>query len=237
MQAMEIVVDKRPLSSTLLGCSAATIGGVALFVTAPVPAPTGVEGVVKPLIDRLLGVLSMLKPSGLPHQAWLAGVPGEALAFAGAFFFALHVWRCTKIISDGDRSKTQDFAFALAGGQAILVVAFAAAFSYFDSVQSWDVQMAFFGRLGMSLWVQIAACGALCTGLPAILELFAFKVVDPAAAALIYCTIPLWGTCLSVIFLGDSFGLQSSIGGLIILAASMGPSVLEMSSTKDGEGK
>eukprot|EP00913_Durusdinium_trenchii_P014012 g13157.t1 len=65
-------------------------------------------------------------------------------------------------------------------------------------------------------------------GLPAVVELFAFKYVGPAIASLIYCTIPLWGTVLSMIFLNEKLGPQAIFAAVIILLSSFAPSLLEL---------
>eukprot|EP00438_Fugacium_kawagutii_P033870 Skav201115 [mRNA] locus=scaffold185:369419:374706:+ [translate_table: standard] len=76
--------------------------------------------------------------------------------------------------------------------------------------------------------LQILACGVLCTGLPAVVELFAFNYVGPAVASLIYCTIPLWGTFLSVIFLDEKLGPQAIFAAGIILICSFAPSLMDL---------
>lgn len=232
VQALEFAFDKKPISPTVAFFALGTIAGIALFVT----APSGEEGILKFLADRL-NIFNLLAPvPKMPHEALLAGAPGEALALAGAGFFALHVWRCNRIISDGDSSGKVDeseFELAIAAAQSLLATLLCAAFSFLDSPYPLSQQLDVLNRLDSGIWLQIFACGAICTGAPAILELYAFKVVDPALSSLIYCTIPLWGTVLGVIFLKEAISLQAIVGGIIILVCSLTPSILEIMGNKD----
>jgi len=135
-------------------------------------------------------------------------------------------------VERGDKeasASSGSFTFALGATQCILVACLCAVLAYFDSPYTTvEAQVAVLERLGATLWPQILACGMLCTGLPAVVELFAFEVVSPEIASLIYCTIPLWGTVLGVICLKETLGAQSIIAGVIILCCSLAPSVLQI---------
>lgn len=241
VQVLELVIDRKPLSPLVAGCSVGTTLGIALFVTAPGSGVSGLDSPLKPLVERMLNFFPLLAPSPkLPHEVLLAGVPGEALALLGAVIFAVHVWRCNRIVAEGDRTgrlSSDDFALALAAAQCIVTTLICMGLSFVDSPYPLGEQVAVLKRLGTEEWVRIAACGVLCTGLPSVLELFAFKVVDPAVTSLIYCTIPLWGTSLGVIFLHDSFGVQSIVAGLLILVCSLAPSAIDIFRAKQAEAK
>jgi len=228
VQALQIVVDKKPFVPFVGACSLGTLGGIALFAT----APGGGENPLAPLIERILNFFPLLaQHPRLPHEALLSGVPGEALALGGVFFFAVHVWRSNAVVSEGDKTgelKGDDFEVGLASVQLVVATALCILWSFFDSPFTTSEQFTVLQRLDVNAWGQIAACGVLCTGIPALLELFAFKFVEPAIASLIYCTIPLWGTMLGVFFLHDSFGPQSIAAGLIILSCSFAPSAVEL---------
>jgi len=229
VQALEVLVDGKPLRPVVAASSAGVLGGLWLFAT----APGGVKNPVSSLVDRVLGLFPFLQPQALPlpHEAVLGSVPGEVLAVLGAALFGTHVWRCNAILAgskDVEESVGEDFELALAVVQVFVVTLLCFGFSVLDSPYSLERQLHTIERLDLRVWLQIMACGVVCTGLPSVLELFAFKVVPPAVASLIYCTIPLWGTVLGVIFLHDALGPQSIAGGAVILASALGPSIVDL---------
>eukprot|EP00416_Gambierdiscus_australes_P034283 CAMPEP_0171109480 /NCGR_PEP_ID=MMETSP0766_2-20121228/70800_1 /TAXON_ID=439317 /ORGANISM="Gambierdiscus australes, Strain CAWD 149" /LENGTH=521 /DNA_ID=CAMNT_0011571219 /DNA_START=16 /DNA_END=1581 /DNA_ORIENTATION=- len=235
VQALEVLVDKQPLRPVVMASSVGVIGGLALFTTAPGAA--AVSQVSQPLlINRVLGFLRTLapQPKPLPHELLLANVPGEALALLGAAIFGVHVWRCNRIINAAQR-EGKEIELELATVQVVVTTLLCFGLSTLDSPYPLGEQLLAVERLRTETWLQIAACGVLCTGLPSLLELFAFKVVDPAIASLIYCTIPLWGTLLGVVFLKDALGPQSMAGGLLIFLAALAPSITDMMSGKARE--
>lgn len=231
VQILELVVDGKQFSPFVALCSAGTFAGIALFVSAPSLAEES-------LFERFWNILKMIAPQGgpLPHEAILKGVPGEALAIIGAFLFAVHVYRSNRLIEEGDptgRVSGTDFAVGLAAVQLAAAAVICIVASAIDSPYSTAEQLRIAGRLQPRIWEEILVCGVLCTGLPAVVELFAFNYVGPAVASLIYCTIPLWGTFLSVIFLNEKLGLQAITAAAIILLCSFAPSLRELATESE----
>jgi len=93
-------------------------------------------------------------------------------------------------------------------------------FALLDSSVSVAEQLAALSQLRTDVWICALASGTVCTALPQTLELFALRVTPPAQAALIYCTIPVWGTALSVAFLGEPLTAQALAGGCLIVLCS-----------------
>lgn len=231
VQILELVVDGKQFSPFVALCSAGTFAGIALFVSAPSLAEES-------LFERFWNILKMIAPQGgpLPHEAILKGVPGEALAITGAFLFAVHVYRSNRLIEEGDptgRVSGTDFAVGLAAVQLATAAVICIVASAIDSPYSAAEQLRIAERLQPRIWEEILVCGVLCTGLPAVVELFAFNYVGPAVASLIYCTIPLWGTFLSVIFLNEKLGLQAITASAIILLCSFAPSLRELATESE----
>lgn len=229
VQALEVAVDGQPLRPAVAASSVGVFAGLWIFAT----APGGAENPVGTLVNRVLGLFSSLMQQSkpLPHEAVLGGVPGEVLAVLGAALFGVHVWRCNRIVagSEGQEGPAKgDFELSLAAVQIFVVTLLCFVFSTLDNPYSLDRQLNAVARLSPGVQLQVAACGILCTGLPSVLELYAFKVVPPAVASLIYSTIPLWGTVLGVIFLKDALGPQSIAGGAVILASALGPSLSDI---------
>eukprot|EP00435_Cladocopium_sp_Y103_P010908 s1710_g2.t2 len=233
VQILEFVVDGKQFTPFVALCSAGTFAGIALFVSAPSLAEAQ-----KNLFERFWNILKMIAPQAgpMPHEAILKGVPGEALAITGAFLFAVHVYRSNRLIEKGDltgRVSDNDFAVGLAAVQLAVAAVICIVASAIDSPYSPAEQLRIAERLRPEIWEEILACGVLCTGLPAVVELFAFNYVGPAVASLIYCTIPLWGTFLSVIFLNEKLGLQAIIAAAIILLCSFAPSLRELATESE----
>lgn len=231
VQVLEFVVDKKEFTPLVVLCSAGTFAGLALFVSAPSMAAA--EPPLRGFFDRLWNILGLVEPKApLPHEAFLKDVPGELLAVAGTFFFAVHVYRSNRLIAQGetegsaDAPKGDDLAVGLAAVQMVAAAVICMVASFIDSPYTTAEQFAIAERLAPRIWLQIVICGLLCTGLPAVVELFAFKFVGPAISSLIYCTIPLWGTLLSVLFLKEKLGPQAILASALILVCSLGPSVL-----------
>ncbi|CAE7279700.1 unnamed protein product [Symbiodinium pilosum] len=233
VQILEFVVDGKQFTPLVVLCSAGTFAGLALFVLAPsmvTPAPP-----LSGAFERLFNFFGLISPKApLPHEALLKDVPGELLAVAGTFFFAVHVYRSNRLIAQGeeggskDGPKGDDLAVGLAAVQLVAAALICIVASTIDSPYTTAEQLAVAERLSPGMWAQIVACGLLCTGLPAVVELFAFKFVGPAIASLIYCTIPLWGTLLSVLFLEEKLGPQAILASVLILVSSLGPSIYDI---------
>ncbi|CAE7552673.1 unnamed protein product [Symbiodinium natans] len=245
VQVLEFVVDGKQFTPLVVACSVGTFAGLALFVSAPslaTPVPP-----LRAVFERLFNFLSIVEPPApMPHEALLKDVPGELLAILGTFFFAVHVYRSNRIIGQSetqqaeegegsDDARGDDFAVGLAAVQLVAAAVICVVASSFDSPYTTGEQLSVAERLSPAIWAQIVACGLLCTGLPAVVELFAFKFVGPAIASLIYCTIPLWGTLLSVVFLQEKLGPQAILASLLILTSSLGPSVYALLNPEETE--
>jgi len=240
VQTLQVVIGGRPVKPLVVASSLGTIAGLLVFVSAPGTTQAGAINSGS-LVDKVLNVFDVLAspPRPLPHEALLQSVPGEALAVMGAIFFGVHVWRCNGILEAAESehsSADKDYELALAIVQCTVTTLFCLLLSMVDSPYSLQEQLAIAERLSPTVWLQIAACGVLCTGLPSVLELFAFKVVTPEVSSLIYCTIPLWGAVLGVVFLHDGFGPQSLFGGAIILLSSLMPSIVGVVAEEDKAG-
>jgi len=229
VQCLEVFVEKAPLRPVVVASSVGVLAGLALFATAPVVNPAEGEP-VRLLIERIKYLsfwTELVAQKPLPHEVLLKDVPGEVLELLGAVFFGVHVWRCNRIVSTADeKAAGGDFELALALVQLVITTILCVTFGWLDSPFNTETQVNSVERLGLLVWLQIAACGIVCTGLPAVAELFAFKVVSPEVASLIYCTIPLWSTCMSILILKEPFGPQSIAGGLTILVSSLAPSAI-----------
>lgn len=217
VQVLEILIDKKPFSPLVGLCSLGTTLGIALFVTA--------QGWQNPSPPQSAEVAS----SELSLHGGLQVVLGEVLALLGGFFFAVHCWRATRIVADGDPStglSSDEYSLPVAATSLVTTAVMCLSVCLLSSAFSLERQMLVLGDLSLSTWVEIALTGILCTGVPILTEVAAFRHVDPAIASLIYCTIPLWGACLSLVLLKESFGLASASAGVLILVCSILPSTL-----------
>mmetsp|Transcript_110903 Transcript_110903/g.236895 ORF Transcript_110903/g.236895 Transcript_110903/m.236895 type:complete len:610 (-) Transcript_110903:116-1945(-) len=243
VSALEFFFEGRKPSAVSVLASCGALAGLGILVGAPGGDTSGMAAAIAPLQAFAKRVEAFFGLGGrpLPHEALLEGVPGEALAMAGVFFFAVHTWRSSTLMARGPESWTEaekgagdealdgdGFAIAVSAVQCVVAALLCTALSLIDSPYSPAEQLNVLTLLGGSAWTQIAACGVLCTGIPHALELFALKLVPPAQAALIYCTIPLWGVALGMCFLGESLSEQAMVGGALILLASLLPSVLDI---------
>lgn len=223
VQSLEFLLEGKPFRPVVVFSSLVNLLGLYLFVTAPVQ--TGLRG----FAHGFAALLPMWMPP-LRHEALFDFLPGEALAIAGAICFGIHVYRCNCILRDPENEETaagKDFELALAIVQCILVTIVSLVVTTLDNPTPLMQQVGALGKLNPIMWLKIAACGIICTGVPSVVELYAFKVVRPEVASLIYCTIPLWGALLGVVFLRDGFTFQSILGGIMILGSSFAPSILE----------
>jgi len=231
VQALDFALDGKPLSPAAVLSSLGALLGLVVFVT----APSGVReeetvGLFWVFAASLRKALEgLLKPAPAPHEALLRDVPGEALVLLGTFFFAVHVWRSAALVpgaapaDEGQEAEGEDTSFGLALGAVQLVVCavLGVGLGLLDSTHPGRAQLAVVAGLDAGVWQRVAACGVLCTALPQTLELFALQVTPPAQAALIYCTIPVWGTALSVLLLGDPLAPQAVAGAALIVLCSL----------------
>mmetsp|Transcript_16784 Transcript_16784/g.38877 ORF Transcript_16784/g.38877 Transcript_16784/m.38877 type:complete len:493 (-) Transcript_16784:128-1606(-) len=229
VQGLEVCLEKQPVRPMVAVSSIGVILGLATFAYIPEAPPSGDPSPLSQLCHWLFS-LGRPEPVLLPHEVLLSGIPGEAIAVAGAFFFGVHVWRCNRVIADAPKGMAGgDFELALAIVQLFVMTLLSLGFSWLDNPLTFSEQVMSLGGLDRDMWIQIAACGIVCTGLPAVVELFAFKVVPPAVAALIYCTIPLWGAGLGIVVLKEPWHLQTLVGALLILVSSLMPSLSGLS--------
>mmetsp|Transcript_57382 Transcript_57382/g.136390 ORF Transcript_57382/g.136390 Transcript_57382/m.136390 type:complete len:514 (+) Transcript_57382:85-1626(+) len=225
VQGLEVLVEKQPVRPIIAFSSIGVMLGLYLFAGEPAALATGKK---EPLFQTFWQWL--YAPPEHTHEVFLRGVPGEVMAIMGAIFFGVHVWRCNHVVTKADsKSADGEFEVALAIVQLFATTLLCLMFSWWDSPLSTLEQVNSIEKLGFDHWMRIAACGIVCTGVPSVLELFAFKVVPPAMAALIYCTIPLWGAGLGVVCLHEPFGFQSVVGALLILFCSLAPNVAGLS--------
>lgn len=211
----------------------------------------------KALVEKIFpGILeSFSTTKQLPHQKLLEHVPGEALVLAGTFFFAVHCWRCAALVAEQQKSvapaapaeaggkaaeaepgQADDYALAVSAGQCFVAAVLAFGLSALDSPFSVQEQVVALRGLGQDVWLRILACGMLCTGLPHVLELWALRYVPPAQAALIYCTIPLWGAGFGIVLLGEMLSDEALAGGAVIMLCSLVPSLLNTLAESGDEG-
>lgn len=240
VQALEFVFDRKPLSPPTVLSTLGALAGLGIFVTAQNEAPglptfSGVADKVRVALEKFYD-----RPA--PHEAFLQGVPGEALVLLGTLFFAVHVWRSAALGVESGGSDSEEApadsdgdqrSLALAAVQMMMAVILSIGFSCIDSAGPLGERIEILNRLDSSVWARVIACGVFSTGIPQLLELFALRVTPPSQAALIYCTIPVWGVLLSVVFLGEPLSMQAMLGGVLIVGCSVPWTSLEGSGRSD----
>merc|ERR1719245_2383314 len=67
--------------------------------------------------------------------------------------------------------------------------------------------------------------GIMSTSLSFFLETFSLQKVPPAEATVILSTEPLWAAAFASVLLGESFGWNDYLGGVLIVAACLASSL------------
>lgn len=234
VQMIEFIADGKVLSPVVATCSLITLMGVALF-------DSGDHS------SRITISLESKRESMAPrptfptaaHDLCRQEARGELMALLATLSFAVHTWRSGKLVAASGENTlgSSSDAMMLAALQCPLTLIFCFVFISLTNVCRPKSVFLDMPSLDISGWLQISVCGVICTGLPMILELFAFKLVPPCVASLIYCTIPVWGLSFAVIFLGEAYGPASVVASLIILVSSTGPSLLQVLGRKFDSAK
>jgi len=226
VQTLEAIFDKKPVSMPTLISTSGALAGLGIFVSAP--AASG--GIETPGV-----VATTLETTTAPFITMLETVPGEAVCVLGTFFFAVHVWRSAALgVEGGDDSRGAGESdvklLSLASLQMITAATLAVGLWCLSSSTPVSAKFSNLLSLNSDVWLRMVLCGMLTTSIPHVLELFALRVTPAAKAALIYCTIPVWGVLLSVLVLGEPLSSQASFGGLLIFGCSIPWSTLLPSS-------
>jgi len=228
VQALEAVFDKKPLSMPTVLSTLGALAGLGIFVSASTESAGGVE--------TGSSAVATMATTATPLLTMLESVPGEALCLLGTFFFAVHVWRSAALgVEGGDDSNeasedNDKKLLSLAALQMVTAAMLEFGLWWFSSTNPLSTQFSKLLSLDSDVWLRMAFSGVLMTSFPHVLELFALRVTPAAKAALIYCTIPVWGVLLSVLVLGEPLSSQAAFGGLLILGCSIPWSTLLPSS-------
>jgi len=202
VQLLELLFDRKRVAPAVGFGSIGTLVGIALF-------NLGAGGAV----------------AGSP--AVPGGIPGEVLAILSTMLLALQVWRSSKMQPSDEHGSSDGLTSALAAAQCLLTLLFCTSLQMMAGTISPHSLLAMASAMTSRAWMQAAACGILCTGLPLHLEISAFQLVPASMSSLIYATTPVWGLVFAVLFLGEPCRLTSCAAGLLILACAIGPSLLQ----------
>lgn len=220
VQLLECGVDGKRISPVVAFSCLGTIAGVSLFSASRASA------------DPCAAAASLVSPAvgSASLDTWLAAaLPGEVLALLSTACFAMRVWRSNKMLAASAEDQGEEgSALVMAAAQCTLVFVFCALFSLAGQSGSPGRLLEAVSSLSPSAWLRVSVCGLLCTGLPMLLEFFAFRHVPPTVVSLIYCSTPVWALGLAVAFLREACGLQTTIAGAIIVICSMTPSIAQL---------
>ncbi|CAK0870634.1 unnamed protein product [Prorocentrum cordatum] len=161
----------------------------------------------------VLGIVLFVGPGALEGADW--GL-GDALELASAFFFAVQMWRCEKVVRGMPESQIADLT--------CLQLAIVAAFSWLallaqgisipgtlEAMASWPADQ----------WAQVAAMGLVTTAFCIWAETAALRKVDASIAALIYASEPIWGALFAYLWRGETLdGTLTVVGAALLFLAS-----------------
>mmetsp|Transcript_29024 Transcript_29024/g.86674 ORF Transcript_29024/g.86674 Transcript_29024/m.86674 type:complete len:393 (+) Transcript_29024:133-1311(+) len=149
---------------------------------------------------------------------------GDAIAALQPVFFGISYLR---IAAAGRRFPSDGDALGMAAAQVAAVAAVASGWLLATSGLGGVAEVA--AAVREPVTVAVLAWTALAsTALTILLQTFALARVSAATASLIVASEPLWAAILAAILLGETnFGVFDYAGAALILAASLGPTLLD----------
>jgi len=187
------------------------------LTTLIVPSVQGIMGV--PIPQRIWTAIA-LAMSGVylftqdPASAGSASLQGDLFCVVAAVFYAtydLRLFKWGKIIEPLELITTK-----VATQSALSVVAlvvsngWADAASFFSSASSDDLRLVTY----VTLW-----SGFVVNAVAPYLQVGGQQAVGPARAQIVYASQPLWAALMSLVFLGETVGVQGVAGGVTFLGA------------------
>lgn len=188
------------------------------LTTLIVPLVQGARGVPIPpriwaaVVLALTGVLVFTLD--LAAAATSASQQGDALCVLAAIFYATYDLR---LFEHGSKVAPLTLVTTKITTQAGLSVAAAAV--TWSSVAS---QLDDFVASDLGIWpVALAAIwsGVFVNAFASVLQVSGQQAVGPARAQVVYASQPLWAAILSLVFLGETVGVEGCVGGALFIAA------------------
>ena len=185
------------------------------LTTLIVPLVQGVRGVPIPpriwaaVVLALTGVFVFtLDPAA---AATAASQQGDALCVLAAIFYATYDLR---LFEHGSRVAPLTLITTKITAQAALSVVAA--------VAAWSSVGPQLDESDGDLWPVAAAAiwsGVFVNAFASVLQVSGQQAVGPARAQVVYASQPLWAAILSLIFLGETVGVEGCVGGALFIAA------------------
>ena len=185
------------------------------LTTLIVPLVQGARGVPIPpriwaaVVLALTGVFVFtLDPAA---AATAASQQGDALCVLAAIFYATYDLR---LFEHGSKVAPLTLITTKITAQAGLSVAAAAV--------AWSSVGPQLDAFDGDLWPVAAAAiwsGVFVNAFASVLQVSGQQAVGPARAQVVYASQPLWAAILSLIFLGETVGVEGCVGGALFIAA------------------
>ena len=185
------------------------------LTTLIVPLVQGARGVPIPpriwaaVVLALTGVFVFtLDPAA---AATAASQQGDALCVLAAIFYATYDLR---LFEHGSKVAPLTLITTKITAQAAL--------SVLAAVAAWSSVGPQLDAFDGDLWPIAAAAiwsGVFVNAFASVLQVSGQQAVGPARAQVVYASQPLWAAILSLIFLGETVGVEGCVGGALFIAA------------------
>jgi drug/metabolite transporter (DMT)-like permease len=110
-----------------------------------------------------------------------------------------------------------DQASRLTAAQLLAVFTCSALFTSVSDPASFNMEAIIQWITNPTIAASLAWTGLVSTALTVYMETVALKSVTAAETTLILSTEPLWGSFFAAILMGETFGFDAAIGGILIL--------------------
>lgn len=148
---------------------------------------------------------------------------GDALALLQAICFATGIFMAEKMVSQRPEQALPVTSIMVAT-TAFISMIWALTDGWMYSVPGWEsmtLPQLFFEPSMREVAGAIVWTGIASTSLSFFLENFSLQKVPSAEAAVILSTEPLWAAAFASVLLGESFGWNDYLGGVLILSACL----------------
>jgi drug/metabolite transporter (DMT)-like permease len=187
--------------------------------------------VIVPLLDRLSGkklemkqILGVLLALGGVAVLELGGLSAEQLQFTTGdiaslmqpLAFGMAFWRMEYACHN-----YPDEATRLTASQLLAVFTCSTLFTLFSDPASFQYDSIVHWLSNPMIITSLAWTGLVSTALTVYMETIALKSVSAAETTLILSTEPLWGSFFAAILMGETFGFDAVIGGVLILSGCL----------------
>lgn len=201
--------------TTTLASKSAFLCSLAVVIVPLLDRFTGKKLEMKQIIGIIVCVagVAFLELGGVSSTDLMTITPGDIASLLQPIAFGVAFWKmehaCTEYPKQATRLTASQLLAVFVGSLLFTIVSEPQSLSSINTVISYMSNPMILGSL---LWT-----GLITTACTIYMETIALKSISASETTLILSTEPLWGSVFAAILMGETFGIDSGIGGIFII--------------------